>query len=99
MDSLIISTDRLISASEARNKFGKLLDDISTNEGNYFVILDNGKVTALLVHPQWLKEKNDEKFPDLEELRSDWNRYSAKVTEAVEHIASLDQDALPALLK
>ncbi len=99
MDSLVISTDRLISSSEARNKFGKLLKDISINEGNYFVIMDNGKVSALLVHPKWLKDENGDGFPDLEKLREEWDRYSQPVAEAMEILMTMDQEALPALLK
>lgn len=99
MNGLIISTDHLISSSEARSKFGKLLGEITENEKNYFVILENGKVTALLVHPNWLKENNDEQYPDLEKLRQDWSRYQEEISNAMENLENIEQDKLPKLLK
>ena len=99
MSGLIISTDRLISSSDARSQFGKLVGEVSKNEGSYFVILDNGKVAALLVNPNWLKDKNEENFLDLETLRSDWNRYTTEIEEAMKQLDSLDKTTLPKLLK
>lgn len=99
MSGLIISTDRLISSSEARNQFGKLVGEVSENEGSYFVILENGKVAALLVNPNWLKDKDQENFPDLEKLRSDWNRYSTEIKDAMKQLGDLDKNALPKLLQ
>lgn len=99
MDSLIISTERLISSSEARNKFGKLLKDIAGNESSYYVILDNGKVSALLVHPNWLKDEEKDGFPDLEKLREDWDRHSKPVARALDTIMSMNKKQLPSLLQ
>lgn len=96
---MIISTDRLISSSEARKKFGKLLEDIDENEKNYYVILENGKIKALLVHPHWLKEKEGEEFPDLEKLRREWGRYSKDISKALEHLDTLGKKDLPLLLR
>lgn len=98
MSGLIISTDRLISSSEARSRFGKLLDEVSVNTGNYFVILENGKIAALLVHPDWLRDKSED-FPDLEKLREDWGRYSGKIQDAMQNLEKLDKCNLPKLLK
>lgn len=97
--SLTISTDRLISSSEARKVFGKLLKDVSKNAGNYFAILENGKLAAILVHPNWLKDEADDTFPNLEQLRQDWNRYSQDINEAMDHLLTLDKDKLPKLLQ
>lgn len=99
MSGIIISTDRLISSSEARSQFGKLVGEVSKNEGSYFVILENGKVAALLVNPNWLKDKNEENFPDLEKLRSDWNRYTTEIEEAMKQLDDMDKTTLPKLLK
>lgn len=97
--SLTISTDRLISSSEARKVFGKLLKDIAKNAGNYFAILENGKLAAILVHPNWLKDEANDSFPNLEQLRQDWTRHAADITKAMEKIMELDQAQLPKLLK
>lgn len=97
--AIIISTDRLISSSEARKKFGKLLDDIDENEKNYYVILDNGKVKALLVNPHMLIEQGEEEFPDLEKLRRSWDRYSNQVSEALSKLDKMDPKDLPPLLR
>ena len=99
MATLVISTDRLVSSSEARQKFGKLIAEVSANKGNYFVILDNGKVAALLVNPDWLKGKQDEEFPDLERLREDWSRYTENISEAMDHLMDLEEKQLPPLLR
>jgi len=99
MDNLIVSTDRLIQASDARSRLGQLVKDVSANEGNYYVILDNGKVSALIVNPRWLKNGDDESFPNLEEVRENWNRYSTSVSKAMENIAEMEEKDLPALLK
>ncbi len=44
MPGLIVSTDRLIPSSEARKRFGQLLDDVNSNESAYYVILEIGLV-------------------------------------------------------
>lgn len=99
MSNLVVSTDRLIAASEARSKFGKLVKEVSINEGSYYVILDNGKVSALIVNPKWLKNEEENSFPNLEELRENWDRYSKPVSEAMEAIMEMPEKDLPALLK
>lgn len=99
MKGVIISTDRLITASEARNKFGKLLDEIAKNSKNYFVILDNGKVAGLLVAPDWLKDNDETEYPDLEKLRQEWDRYTEDISSAMDNIMTMDKSALPLLLK
>ena len=99
MHNLIISTDKLIAASEARIKFGQLLEAVSSDKKNYFVILQNGKLAALLVHPQWLKEKSGSDFPDLEKIRTDWNRHEEDLQKGLEKIHSMDKKALPPLLQ
>lgn len=96
---MIISTTRLISASEARKRFGQLLADVHENEKNYYVILENGKVAALLVHPHWLQETIGEDFPDLEKLRVEWGRYAKNISQALNALEKIDSDDLPALLK
>ncbi|MBI2634058.1 hypothetical protein HYW82_00105 [Candidatus Peregrinibacteria bacterium] len=99
MKGIIVSTDRLITASEARNKFGKLLDEISKNSKNYFVILDNGKVAGLLVAPDWLRDRDEVDYPDLETLRQEWDRYTQDISDAMDNIIATDSNDLPALLK
>lgn len=99
MSTLIISTDRLVNSSEARKKFGKLIADVSENKGNYFVILDNGKVAALLVSPDWLKDKHEDEFPDLEKLREDWSRHTKTIAQAMDNLMDLSEKELPPLLK
>ena len=96
---MIISTDRLISASEARKKLGQLLEEVHAHSKNYYVILENGKIAALLVHPDWLKEKSGEEFPDLEKLRKEWERYSKDISEAMENLEKIEKKDLPLLLQ
>lgn len=95
---MIISTEKLISSSEARRRFGQLVADVNDNE-NYYVILDNGKVAAVLVHPHWLQEKRGETFPDLEKLREEWERYSGDVSKALEKLDNVASSSLPKLLR
>ncbi len=99
MSGLIISTDRLISSSQARMQFGKLVDEVSKNTGNYFVILENGKVAALLVNPAWLKDGDGNEFPDLESLRKDWGRYTGDIEDAMDNLEKMGKSDLPKLLK
>jgi hypothetical protein len=99
MKGIVISTDRLIGSSEARKKFGKLLKEVSAEEKNYYVIMENGKVTALLVHPHWLQEKEGHDFPNLEELRREWSRYTEDVSDAMDKIVEMDEKDLPPLLQ
>lgn len=99
MPGLIVSTDRLIPSSEARKRFGQLLDDVNSNESAYYVILENGKVAGLLVHPAWLKKVEGTEDFNLEEIRKDWSRYSGDIAEALEEIDHLDPKELPKLLK
>ncbi len=96
---IIISTDNLIPSSEARKKIGQLIDDIQKNNGNYYVILDNGKIAALLVHPDWLKDKMDTEFTSLEKIREEWNRYTKDISASLEKLEKMDKKDLPALLK
>ena len=96
---IIISTDRLIASSEARKQIGQLLDNIQKDEGNYYVILENGKVAAVLIHPNWLKEKSGEEFPSLEKIRKEWSRNTKDVTEALDALEKVEENDLPALLK
>lgn len=96
---IIISTDRLVSSSEARQKFGKLLDEIQENEKNYFVILENGKVTALLVHPHILNMGISEESFDLEKLRREWSRYTKEAASALEKLETKGEKELPLLLR
>ena len=99
MSTLIVSTDRLISSSEARKKFGQLVEDVSTHKGNYFVILDNGKVAALLVSPDWLNDKQNSDFPDMENIRKNWSHYTANVAEALDRLDDVKKEDLPSLLR
>lgn len=96
---IIISTDRLVSASEARSKLGKLIDEINEDEGKYFVILENGKVAALLVHPHFLHAEGGESFPDLEKLRREWTRYTKEISGALERLEKMDKEKIPPLLR
>lgn len=96
---IIISTDRLIASSQARKQIGQLIDNIQKNEGNYYVILENGKVAAVLVHPNWLKEKSGEEFPSLEKIRKEWNRNTKDIEDALEELEKIDEEDLPTLLK
>lgn len=96
---ITISTDRLISSSEARKRIGQLIDEIQKNNGNYYVILENGKVAALLVHPNWLKEKSGEEFPSLEMIRKKWDTRAKDIAEALKKLEKIDKKDLPALLK
>lgn len=98
--SIIISTDKLIPTSEARKKMAQLLDDIQSDEKNYFVIMQNGKVAAVLVHPNWLKEKLGEEFPSLEKIRSaEWERYTQTIGEALKNLKKIGKKNLPTLLR
>lgn len=99
MSGLIISTDRLINASEARQKFGHLLSVVSAETTNYYVILENGRVRALLVNPQWFQEKMGGVFPELENLRSDWGRNTALVSETLKNLRHKKKKNLPKLLQ
>lgn len=99
MGGIIISTDRLVPASEARNKFGKLLEEISKDEESYFVILENGKLAAVLVHPFWLKNKIDNGFPSLESLRSGWKRHSEEIGSTLKKLSGMKKKNLPPLLQ
>ncbi|OGJ43827.1 hypothetical protein A2974_00225 [Candidatus Peregrinibacteria bacterium RIFCSPLOWO2_01_FULL_48_20] len=92
--SLLISSDKLISSSDARKSFGKLLKTVA-KEG-YYVILENGKIRAFLVNPELLKDEN--LFPSGKELRK-WGRYTDEISEALEDIEKLDPSDLPDLLK
>lgn len=96
---IIISTDRLISTSEARKQMAKLLDDIQTNEKHYYVILENGKVAALLVHPHWLSGQAGEDFPSLESVRKEWIRSTGHISEALEKLEMTERKKLPLLLR
>lgn len=99
MDKMMISTDRMINAAEARKSFGKMLQSVALDSTNYFVILQNGKLAALLVHPLWLKEKANGEFPNLEELRGSWRLRSADLGNALSTLSKLDKKHLPSLLK
>lgn len=92
--SLLISSDKLISSSDARKSFGKLLKKVA-KEG-YYVILENGKIRAFLVNPELLKDEN--LFPSGKELRK-WGRYTHEISEALEEIEKLDPSELPPLLR
>lgn len=96
---IIISTDNLIPSSEARKRIGQLIDDIQKNEGNYYVLLNNGKVAALLVHPDWLEGKMDAEFTSLEKLRTEWNRYTKDISTSLDKLEKMDKKDLPELLK
>ncbi len=95
---MLISTEKLISSSEARRRFGQLVSDVHDNE-NYYVILENGKVAAVLVHPLWLEKKKGENFPDLEKLREEWGRHSGEVSSSLEKLEAMDSSSIPKLLK
>ena len=95
----MISTDRLISSSEARKKFGALLNEIDGDEKKYFVITDNGKVTALLVHPDFVAAKVGEDFPNLEKLREEWSRYTKDIGDALTKLEKIDKKDLPPLFR
>lgn len=99
MNGLIISTDRLINASEARQKFGQLLSVVSAATTNYYVILENGKVRALLVNPKWFQEKVGGIFPELETLRSDWGRHTVLISETLQNLRQKKKKNFPKLLQ
>ncbi len=97
--AITVSTDRLIPSSDARKNFGKLLEEIDENEKNYFVILNNGKVAAILVHPSFLATEIGEAFPDLEKLRTEWSRYTKTIGKALQKLEETDEKDLPPLFR
>lgn len=99
MDGLIVSTNQLVSASDARKKMGPMLDALSSDPGAYFVILQNGKLAGLLIHPDWLKEQGALPFPDLEKLRAHWGRYQKPIHEALDRLDTIDTKSLPEFLQ
>lgn len=99
MDGLIVSTTQLVSASDTRKKLGPMLDTLSSDPGSYFVILQNGKLAGLLVHPDLLKEKGDLPSLDLEKLRAHWGRYKKPIHDALDHLDAIDSKDLPLLLQ
>jgi len=97
--SLLISSDKLISSSDARKSFGKLLKTVSSEEGEYFVILENGKIRALLVSPDWIEERSKETFPSLGTIRKSWDRNEEAITEALENLVTIPRNKRPPLLQ
>lgn len=97
--AFLVSTDRLITSSEARKCFGKLIKDVSTHKDSYFVILDNGKIAALIVSPLFLQKSTDVVLPNLENIRSLWPRYSEEVRESLANLDAVDEKKLPKLLQ
>lgn len=93
-----VSIDRLISSSEARKRFGFLLKEVSSDEMKYFVILDNGKVSALLVNPEWFSDHEDA-FPDLSTLRKSWKRSQKSVESALKKLDKVKPEQLPKFLR
>lgn len=75
-----------------------MIDEIKENEGNYFVILENGKVAAVLVHPNSIKT-GEEEFPNLEKLRKEWDKHSKEISNALEKIEKTSPKKLPKLLR
>lgn len=94
--AITISTDRLISATEARRNLGKLLSEVSEDVGHYYVILDGGKISAALVNEQWLEKTP---FPDLKALRSPWRRRQTIITAALKNLEKKKKKDLPPLLR
>lgn len=96
---LLISTDRLISSSEARKRFGCLLKEVASSQEHYFVILDNGKVSALLVNPEWMAIQSDKKFPNIKVLRQSWKSSKEPLQKAFKNLDKISVDQLPKLLQ
>lgn len=97
--SMLISTHNLINSSEARKNFAQLMQEVSADEEKYFVILENGKVKALLVNPHWIEKGLAGEFPVLKSLRVDWTRNQDLVDEALETLQKSPKDKLPKLLR
>ncbi len=94
----LISTSQLISSSEARKSFGRLLKQLSKSQ--YYVILDHGKVTAFLVHPNHLDTLSFmSNFPSAEELRAGEGRYTQEISQALEALSKIKKRDLPKLLR
>jgi len=97
--SLLVSSQNLINSSEARKTFGHLLEEVSLDEEKYFVILENGRVKALLVNPHWIEKGLSGDFPALKSLRMDWSRHQEGVEAALDILASTPANKLPKLLR
>ncbi len=94
-----ISTDQMVSASDARKNFAQLLKKVSSKNGTYYMILQNGKPAGALVGLEWLKENRGEDFMDFEEIRKSWNRYGDEFADAFEALEKIDAKKLPKLLR
>jgi hypothetical protein len=97
--SMLISTHNLINSSEARKNFAQLMQEVSADEEKYFVILENGKVKALLVNPHWIEKGLAGEFPVLKSLRVDWTRNQDLVEEALETLQNTPKNKVPKLLR
>ncbi|GEM_PF-6694850 len=93
---IAITTDRLISATEARRHFGKLLSEVAHNSSAYFVILDNGKVSGVLGNQEMFQGKN---FASLPEIRKDWDRHTGAISDALQKLSKKKRKDLPKLFR
>lgn len=67
MASLVINTDNLISISDLRKDLTQVVQKLESKEKEYFVLMENRKIVALIADPSYLKDIM--KIPQSEPLR------------------------------